>query len=371
MIEQAKNYILSQVDDPALQHPDLDKSIKYKIQNSKNVVNHMKKTGDLYAYLSRFNRVPSPGESIVYDEMKKLGLLTYEDVLPTFIERFSNDFDNVTTLNDFVIGGTYSSWDIAIFAKTYNVQSGIYVIKGQPHPKAIFIKATLSNGKYPNEWLIENEELKYYFYSLKEKFSPTYEVNQAILNSKQTGTPIYVFIKEGTVLTLSGIYEYVSDHTEVDGSMWFRLRKVTSTETARPVTDQEYYQELEKKVRASQHSSKAERQKRLQEAAKKPETIQVVTTTFKRNSDVVAEVLERASGYCEACDKEAPFIRATDGTPYLEVHHIIPLAENGEDTVENAIALCPNCHREAHFGMEKMNLRKKMMEKLSRKGIEV
>jgi len=38
------------------------------------------------------------------------------------------------------------------------------------------------------------------------------------------------------------------------------------------------------------------------------------------------------------------------GTPYLEVHHRVPLAENGEDTVENAVAICPNCHRKAHDG---------------------
>ena len=34
----------------------------------------------------------------------------------------------------------------------------------------------------------------------------------------------------------------------------------------------------------------------------------------------------------------------------LEVHHTKPLAEGGEDTVNNAEALCPNCHKEAHYG---------------------
>ncbi|WP_256325004.1 HNH endonuclease signature motif containing protein [Nitrosomonas sp. Nm132] len=43
-------------------------------------------------------------------------------------------------------------------------------------------------------------------------------------------------------------------------------------------------------------------------------------------------------------------MRKHDGSPYLEVHHKIPLAFGGEDTVVNAIALCPNCHREAHYG---------------------
>ncbi|HDR7378766.1 TPA: HNH endonuclease [Bacillus toyonensis] len=41
---------------------------------------------------------------------------------------------------------------------------------------------------------------------------------------------------------------------------------------------------------------------------------------------------------------------AKDGTPYLEVHHVVPLATGGEDSVENAVALCQNCHRKAHYG---------------------
>jgi 5-methylcytosine-specific restriction endonuclease McrA len=44
-----------------------------------------------------------------------------------------------------------------------------------------------------------------------------------------------------------------------------------------------------------------------------------------------------------------------DGAYYLEVHHIIPLSENGEDSVDNAIALCPNCHRQEHYGEQKID----------------
>jgi predicted HNH restriction endonuclease len=103
------------------------------------------------------------------------------------------------------------------------------------------------------------------------------------------------------------------------------------------------------KVMASSQDSAA-RAKRLAAAAKKP-TVRVMTVLdFDRNPDVVAEVLAQASGKCQQCGGSAPFIRKSDGSPYLEVHHKIPLAFGGEDTVANAIALCPNCHREAHYG---------------------
>jgi hypothetical protein len=94
------------------------------------------------------------------------------------------------------------------------------------------------------------------------------------------------------------------------------------------------------------------RRARLEVARRVPERFIATSLAFHRNPDVVAEVLERASGVCEnpKCRKQAPFLRASDNRPYLEVHHKIPLAQGGEDTVENAIALCPNCHREAHYG---------------------
>ncbi len=96
--------------------------------------------------------------------------------------------------------------------------------------------------------------------------------------------------------------------------------------------------------------SKVERIGILAQSNKKPEKTTIQVTVFKRNIYVIAETLERASGICERCRKPAPFIKDKDETEYLEVHHIIPLAEDGDDSVENTIALCPNCHRHAHYG---------------------
>ncbi len=90
--------------------------------------------------------------------------------------------------------------------------------------------------------------------------------------------------------------------------------------------------------------------KRILQSNRKAERIEVLTYTYSRNPYVVIEVLNRSKGICELCKNKAPFIRKSDGTPYLEIHHKIPLSENGEDTVENTIALCPNCHRKLHYG---------------------
>lgn len=94
----------------------------------------------------------------------------------------------------------------------------------------------------------------------------------------------------------------------------------------------------------------AARRRRLQSAIKAPIAVVATTTVYVRNPDVVAEVLSRANGQCELCGSAAPFLRKSNGSPYLEVHHKLQLSMGGHDSVENAIAICPNCHRREHFG---------------------
>lgn len=80
-----------------------------------------------------------------------------------------------------------------------------------------------------------------------------------------------------------------------------------------------------------------------------PKSRRVTITRFQQDVAVKAWVLQQAAGICECCEKPAPF-NGADGLPYLELHYIRQLAEGGSDTVSNAVALCPNCHREIHYG---------------------
>lgn len=68
-----------------------------------------------------------------------------------------------------------------------------------------------------------------------------------------------------------------------------------------------------------------------------------------RNPEVQRWILQCAEGRCELCGKRAPF-KKPNGSPFLEIHHIHRLADGGADVPGNAVALCPNCHREAHYG---------------------
>lgn len=71
------------------------------------------------------------------------------------------------------------------------------------------------------------------------------------------------------------------------------------------------------------------------------------TSTFVRDRYVSEYAKRRAHGICQLCGEPAPFNRP-DGQPFLETHHVIWLADGGDDSIENTVALCPNCHKKMH-----------------------
>jgi 5-methylcytosine-specific restriction protein A len=84
---------------------------------------------------------------------------------------------------------------------------------------------------------------------------------------------------------------------------------------------------------------------------KRPASVTSSVTAYRRDPAVRAWVLLRANGVCECCGVAAPFLDS-EGSPYLEVHHVRQLADGGSDRVSNTVALCPNCHRRMHFGAD-------------------
>lgn len=82
---------------------------------------------------------------------------------------------------------------------------------------------------------------------------------------------------------------------------------------------------------------------------------------YARSAVVRAYVLARAAGVCECCRREAPF-KTTSGAPYLEPHHIRRLSDGGPDHPAHVGAVCPNCHREAHHGVERAEINARLAE---------
>ena len=62
---------------------------------------------------------------------------------------------------------------------------------------------------------------------------------------------------------------------------------------------------------------------------------------------VARKIIKESNGKCELCGEQAPF-NYRDGTPYLEPHFVQWLSEGGSPTIDNVVALCPNCHKKIH-----------------------
>jgi 5-methylcytosine-specific restriction protein A len=96
-----------------------------------------------------------------------------------------------------------------------------------------------------------------------------------------------------------------------------------------------------------------------------PKRITNSTTSFERNPLVKAWVLRNAGGICESCQQPAPF-RTISGEAFLEVHHIRPLADGGSDSIENAVGVCPNCHRGFHYSSERESMSEGLFSRITR-----
>ncbi|MGH1588668.1 EVE domain-containing protein [Methylobacterium phyllosphaerae] len=94
----------------------------------------------------------------------------------------------------------------------------------------------------------------------------------------------------------------------------------------------------------------------------RPAVIQAQTRGFERDPLAVAITRKRAQFQCEVPSCSHPTFTTADGLPYCEVHHIIPLSEGGQDTIENMACICPAHHREAHWGLNKAAIEAALLE---------
>ncbi|QNP39675.1 HNH endonuclease [Lysobacter solisilvae (ex Woo and Kim 2020)] len=71
------------------------------------------------------------------------------------------------------------------------------------------------------------------------------------------------------------------------------------------------------------------------------ERIKMIRSAVKRDPRVRDAVRARANGKCERCGASRDF------PGFMDVHHIMGVEKS--DRLHTCVALCPNCHREAHL----------------------
>lgn len=111
-----------------------------------------------------------------------------------------------------------------------------------------------------------------------------------------------------------------------------------------------YEEGLTAKLAQAKKQAEKNPSKELQTFPEKPIESEITVKVQFHDWTVIKEVLDRADGKCEVCHAPAPFRRASNNTPYLEIHHNKPISSDNVESSDNIIALCPNCHRKLHYG---------------------
>jgi 5-methylcytosine-specific restriction enzyme A len=191
--------------------------------------------------------------------------------------------------------------------------------------------------------------------------------NKAILEHEVRGKALHIFeiVRKGFVRCV-GEARY-ADHEFRSGpdrngdprkAIVFGLEMLTDEEPPEVVDAQRPSRKEPKKL--WQASLEALRKRALDAGPGASETKKErLRRVRQRSAAVRVYVLRRADGRCEGCGSPAPF-NTPSGRPYLEPHHIRRLADGGPDHPRWVIALCPNCHREVHYGCDGALLNKSL-----------
>ncbi len=201
-----------------------------------------------------------------------------------------------------------------------------------------------------------------------------------MLENERTGQP---YVKKAVYDRLAGqfnrttkAFEYrmqnISYVLALMGRQWLPGLKPAKNVGANGVLIEQFINELEQRSAAPTVKFELD----VRDALKKvqdepplgnatPTATSATVTQIRRDPSVKAWVLTQANGTCECCSEPAPF-KGADGLPYLEVHHVRKLAERGPDLVSNTVAVCPNCHRELHYGENARQLIEHLYTRLPR-----
>ena len=86
------------------------------------------------------------------------------------------------------------------------------------------------------------------------------------------------------------------------------------------------------------------------------------TMGYDREPRVVVLRKMVAQHKCEVEGCNGARFQVASGEYFVEVHHLLPLAEGGADVLENTVALCPTHHRLLHQAKDKLGLLKQLQQ---------
>ena len=194
--------------------------------------------------------------------------------------------------------------------------------------------------------------------------------NSAILNHIKNGKDLYLFSQEQKAyVKFIDQMVCIGFHKDTGKDTHGVLRSIIVFE----LSPLHFFDIFQTKDQSSRIDNKSLNQLTLEELRIKSMNKSVNTNSQKqrlisyqnRSRAIKLYALKRANGNCESCQKPAPF-KKSNGDPFLEVHHTRRLSDGGPDHPHWVIAICPNCHREAHYSEDAKGFNESLVNKVKR-----
>jgi 5-methylcytosine-specific restriction protein A len=211
-----------------------------------------------------------------------------------------------------------------------------------------------SKGLYKDHW--ERDVLHYTGMGKIGDQSLDSTQNKTLAGSGSNGVDVHLFeVHQPTRYTYQGRVSLVGkpyrenqpDVEDKTRKVWMFPLKLKDVALPQAPTETELVEQHAHSEREAHKLTDKELEKRALAATNKPFRHNVRSTVIERDPYVAEFARRRANGICDLCNNKAPFSKR-GGDPYLEVHHVVWLSKGGPDTIDNTVALCPNCHRKMH-----------------------
>ncbi|WP_057883647.1 HNH endonuclease [Tsuneonella troitsensis] len=253
-------------------------------------------------------------------------------------------------IDDLIPGDELTNGDLAATFRVGNMGG----MRRSLETNTLVIVSDPFKGLYIDRWV--GDVLHYTGMGKSGDQSLSFMQNKTLAESPTNGVAVHLFEVHkpsvysyfGEVKLASAPYQDTQKGEDgVSRKVWI-FPVAPKVENAVPISVEALRAEAEaqaKQARALNDS--ALRARAIQSGTAKVGTRTATTQQYQRNPWVAEYALRRAGGSCDLCKRPAPFMKRP-GEPYLEVHHIEWLSKGGADTIENTVALCPNCHRKMH-----------------------
>lgn len=264
--------------------------------------------------------------------------------------------------NSLEIGKSYSNQELQEIFHCANTGGMRFVKKAN----TLLIISNDLEGFYKNRW--DGNILYYVGMGMKGDQDLNFHQNKRLKNHKALKTSLYLFeVFEKKRYMYLGIPElllepYQEKQIDSEGhkrNVWIFHLRITES-----LLSENFIIQKNKEIeRTCKKMSDGELKERITNVTHlKPSMRKTTSDTFERNPYVAEYTKREAKRICQLCLKAAPFSNK-NGEPYPEVQHIKWLSQCGNDTLENTVALCPNCHRKMHIVNDPMDIEKLIKSK--------